>query len=855
MNLELIHLLLPLIQSLLSAVLLVIVLRGHSQNSLHRLFSLYLLGTGIWGAVIFAMRASPDIEHAYFWDRWIIPLAGFASVVLYHFAARYTDTKIRMWFIRLLYFLCFLLIPLAGTNLVLSGMQIKPYGYAPIFGPAVIPWMLFSYAVFLMALVIFVRRYRLSPNVELRNRLTYIIVGMVFSLVGSVFDALPLAGLPLYPGLILGNIAFLLLTTVAIARHNLLDIRVVFRKSTAYFFTSVVIAIPFLTIFFVSTAFLAERHFSTVAYLILIIVLAVVLPQLWRAVQQQVDRWFYRDRYDYLKALETFSQQSQSLTGLDKLGSTMINLLAGALRASSVYLLEPSSPSSDFTIVAFSARRNPACDITLRKRSLLIKWLERSQAMLFYDDIDTVPQLQAITARESEALERLGAKLIMPLKTPHGCLSGLLIFGEKLSGQHYTVEDQELIYTLSTHMAVNLENMWLYSASQHEIAERKRVEEVLRESEEFSSSLLSGAPNPIFVSNPDTTIQYVNPALEKLTGFSSVEIIDRRSPYPWWLEEEQHQYSKDLEEGMGKVTHRLERLFQRKNGEQFWVEITSTPVWRNGEYKYQLTNWVDITEHRKSEEREKKLQQELHLSSRLASIGQLAAGVAHEINNPLTGIMGFSERLLRKVTDDKSKRYLQRIYDEACRAAKVVENLRTFARHREPKKEWINVNDILQKALEMRIYELKTSNIEVVTDLAPELPQTMADFYQIQQVFLNIIINAEQAMTEENWGGRLSIRTEKKEGYIRITFTDDGPGISNEHQDRLFDPFFTTRGAQGGTGLGLSICHGIVTAHGGRIYAESSPGKGTTFVVELPVATKGKGNDVVGKRQSVRKGK
>ena len=193
--------------------------------------------------------------------------------------------------------------------------------------------------------------------------------------------------------------------------------------------------------------------------------------------------------------------------------------------------------------------------------------------------------------------------------------------------------------------------------------------------------------------------------------------------------------------------------------------------------------------------------------------------------------MGFSERLLRKSTDDEVSRDLGRIHNEAQRAAKVVQNLLTFARRRESKREYSDTNDILQRSLELRAYELKTSNIEVATVLAPDLPQIMVDSYQIEEVFLNIILNAEQVMTEANTEGKLTIKTQEMKNYIRISFTDDGPGIPAEHLGKLFNPFFTTRGERGGTGLGLSVCHGIVTQHGGKIYAKSKPGKGTTFFV------------------------
>ncbi|NQT30890.1 MAG: two-component sensor histidine kinase, partial [Deltaproteobacteria bacterium] len=240
-------------------------------------------------------------------------------------------------------------------------------------------------------------------------------------------------------------------------------------------------------------------------------------------------------------------------------------------------------------------------------------------------------------------------------------------------------------------------------------------------------------------------------------------------------------------------------------------------------------------ERKQAEEREKQLQEELNISSRLASIGELAAGVAHQINNPLTGVLGFSQRLLRKSTDQETNQDLKRIYTEAERAAKVVQNLLTFARRRQTQKQYSDINDILESALELRAYELKTSNIEVVTDLTPGLPEIMLDFHQIQEVFLNIILNAEQAITEANGGGKLTIKTEERKGDIRTTFTDNGPGIPAENLEKIFDPFFSTKGEKGGTGLGLSVCHGIISEHGGRIYAKSKPGKGAIFFVELPL--------------------
>jgi len=265
--------------------------------------------------------------------------------------------------------------------------------------------------------------------------------------------------------------------------------------------------------------------------------------------------------------------------------------------------------------------------------------------------------------------------------------------------------------------------------------------------------------------------------------------------------------------------------------------------------------FVDVTERKRAEKEEQRLQQELYESGRLAAIGELAAGVAHEINNPLTAILGFSQRVLRKSHNKSLTRDLERVSGEALRAARIVQNLLAFARRREPRKEDCDANDILQRALELRAYELRTSNIEVVLDLAPSLPKVRADSHQIQEVFLNVILNAEQAMVEAHDVGALVIKTYKNEGYVQIVFSDDGPGIAKENLGRIFHPFFSTRADKGGTGLGLSICHGIVTEHGGKIYARSKPGEGATFFVELPVTAEKIDESEVIEEEAVRRGK
>ena len=242
-----------------------------------------------------------------------------------------------------------------------------------------------------------------------------------------------------------------------------------------------------------------------------------------------------------------------------------------------------------------------------------------------------------------------------------------------------------------------------------------------------------------------------------------------------------------------------------------------------------------VAELESLETEQRRAGEQMLITDRLASIGELASGLAHELNNPLTGVIGFSQLLLNKDLPDEIKEDIKIIYSEAKRAADVMKNLLIFARKHAPVKQLVDINGVIEKVLTLRAYEHKVENIQVVNRFSADLPPTMADYFQLQQVFLNIIINAEHFMLEAHQRGTLTITTRRAGNHIIASFADDGPGIAKEDLAHLFDPFFTTKEVGEGTGLGLSICHGIVTEHNGLLYAESQPGKGATFVVELPV--------------------
>jgi PAS domain S-box-containing protein len=363
------------------------------------------------------------------------------------------------------------------------------------------------------------------------------------------------------------------------------------------------------------------------------------------------------------------------------------------------------------------------------------------------------------------------------------------------------------------------------------VTERKKAEEALRRSEEKYRAILEEMEDSYFEVDLGGHLTFVNNSVCRHLGYSKEELMGMS--YKVFTDED---YIKSLFQIYNEVyrTTTPNKGFRwkiiRKDGSAGVIDSSVSPL-RNAKGEVIGFSGVgrDITERRKIEE-------QLILTDRLASIGQLAAGIAHELNNPLTSVIGFSDLLLERDLPADVKADLKTVNQEAKRTVNIVKGLLAFAREQRTEKSLVNINIIIQGVLQIRSYEQRVSNIEVDARFAPALSLVMGNGVQLQQVFINIIVNAEQAMIEAHGRGKLTIVTEQVGEIVRASITDDGPGINPDNMKQLFTPFFTTREVGKGTGLGLSICHGIVTEHGGKLYAESKPGKGATFVVELPIS-------------------
>jgi PAS domain S-box-containing protein len=287
------------------------------------------------------------------------------------------------------------------------------------------------------------------------------------------------------------------------------------------------------------------------------------------------------------------------------------------------------------------------------------------------------------------------------------------------------------------------------------------------------------------------------------------------------------------------LTDYLLRL-RRADRTPMWVEVTANAQAVDGAIRIEAL-MRDVTERKRLEDQARDLYHQLLQAEKLAALGQTISGVAHELNNPLATILTWAERLAERPADDQTRRGLAAILAEAERAARIVRNLLTFARKRHTTRAMVDVNQVIRETLALRAYEQRLSNITIIDALASGLPQVFADPHQMQQVLLNLIINAEQAMISAHGRGTLILRTwhDPERNAVILEVNDDGPGVPEDVQPKIFDPFFTTKEVGKGTGLGLTVAYAIVQDHGGRLTMKSNPGGGASFFVELPVTEAG----------------
>jgi PAS domain S-box-containing protein len=364
-----------------------------------------------------------------------------------------------------------------------------------------------------------------------------------------------------------------------------------------------------------------------------------------------------------------------------------------------------------------------------------------------------------------------------------------------------------------------------------DISDRRQIETRLQREQEFARRLVESFPDLVIALDREGRYTFVSPRSRELLGFSAEELIG--SQFSELIEPQSRKEVQTFVDAIisGQCANgSTEFLARRNDGEPRLFRATASPLMDlSGRIAGVIAAARDITDSRRMEH-------QLIQSERLAAMGQMIAGVAHELNNPLTAVLGVTELLRDSIPDDSARRQLEIAHRQARRAAQIVQSLLTFSRPPQPRKICLNLSELIQRSLQLHEHSLRSNRITVDFSAPPELPLILGDTSQLTQVFLNLIANAEQAIREIRDQGTLRIRVSRVADRVVATFQDDGPGIRRDVLPKIFDPFFTTKRPGRGTGLGLSICLAILREHNGEIEAQAPPQGGSLFTIWLPIA-------------------
>jgi PAS domain S-box-containing protein len=365
-----------------------------------------------------------------------------------------------------------------------------------------------------------------------------------------------------------------------------------------------------------------------------------------------------------------------------------------------------------------------------------------------------------------------------------------------------------------------------------DITERRAIEQRLHREEEFARRLVESFPDLVVAVDREGHYTFVSPRAKELLDFDPEELVG--TPLGQRMDPEDRRDVRAMLDAILSGERRdgtIEYLTERKDGEMRLFRASASPLFdATGRIEGIIASARDITET-------KRMEQQLIQTERLAAMGQMIAGVAHELNNPLTAVLGVTELLRDAALDDTMRRQLDLAHRQARRAAQIVQSLLSFSRPPQPRKLCVHVSDLIQRSLQLHEHSLRTNRINVDFVPKPDLPAVLGDASQLTQVFLNLITNAEQAVLEVRDHGTLRIRIATLGEKVIATFQDDGVGIRREILQKIFDPFFTTKRPGRGTGLGLSICLAILREHSGQIEAQPLADGGSVLTVSLPVAT------------------
>jgi two-component system NtrC family sensor kinase len=676
---------------------------------------------------------------------------------------------------------------------------------------------------FLAAAVVLWYSYRGASTTILRQQLKWVTRGTILAIVPyTLFYVIPYL-MGSMPGAAMKvsalSLALLPLTFgYAIFRYRLMDVDLIFKRGVVYTLAAaIVVGLYFGLVAGVALLVHNWRPGSGPVGLILaVVVTALLFDPVRKWIQDRVDQFFYRTRYDYRRTLLEFGRELGSETNLDTLLSSLIDRLSRTLAVDRMAIfLAGKEPEG--LVLAKSFGLSVPGNIDL---AFLSVPRPQPAGHLFFENTHQVPRE---TPSAQQAIARLDLNYYIPCQAQQKTIA-VLGLGKTMQGDFLSSEDVELLETLGGYLGIAIQNGQLYASLQQKAAEYERLKD-------FNENIVESINVGVMALDMEDRIESWNAQMEVMYAVPRWQTLTQplQAIFPAEFVEEFDR----MRQNAG-IRNLYKFRLKTPAGEVRTVNVAIAPlVTRKFEVIGRLIIMDDITER-------VDLEAQLSQADKLSSIGLLAAGVAHEVNTPLAVISSYTQMLSKQLQSDPQKSgLLEKITRQTFRASEIVNNLLNFSRTSGSEIGDVDVNKVIADTLALLEHQFKVARVEVRNECAPQLPAIKGNPGRLQQVFLNLFLNAKDAMPG---GGTLRVATLNGEG-VSVCVSDTGSGIAPEHIQRIYDPFFTTKtspreGEARGTGLGLSVTYGIIQEHAGKIRVESQPGSGTTFTLDFPLSRK-----------------
>jgi two-component system NtrC family sensor kinase len=607
----------------------------------------------------------------------------------------------------------------------------------------------------------------------------------------------------------------------AIVRYRLMDVEVIIKRTLGYIAAVAAVVAIYVVLLQGFTRLFSRENvgYNWILAAVVTVIALLLAPSVKRAVQNGLDRAFYRDRYDYRRALVGFARDLNSDLDLNRLAERLVSRVVETLVVDRMALMIASEDGPEFECVSASGfDDHPA---PLSSGSEIGARLGAGHIVALDDPIAS----SEFSPEEVEFWRQIGLSYFIPCVSNEGTIA-VLALGRKETGEPLNSEDTALLVTVAGQMATALENARLYRQLHVKAVELDRLRA-------FNENILESLDDGLLVVTLEDRIVRWNRALEQLYGVSRADAVGRplEQVFDATVVEAVRAARRDTPDGA--MLSRI-RLSPRSAApaSTILVNVAVVPLRASEGNVHATVGTIVILE---DITRRVELEEQLQISEKMASIGVLAAGVAHEVNTPLTGISSFTQMLLEgSDPQDPRTHLLEKIERQTFRAAKIVNGLLNLSRPAAAaggEMGPVDLNAVSGDVLSLLEHQFELHHVKVRRELHTAPVVVLGFEHKLQQVFLNLFLNAKDAMPKGGW---LSVRTSLKDGSPMVEVADTGAGIPSEYLARIYDPFFTTKSMGHGTGLGLSITYGIVREHFGSIECESAVGHGTRFILQLP---------------------